>query len=131
MPFDPSDDARDVEQRSCCAKKRFAISIESQDVVAEIFADVKKVTCAAAKIENAQRRRAIEPKVLRALDVDVDPINDVFETIDPGRTRAIWILMAQIFELKPIDVVQNPALVDGMGGATEMFERAGERVGRK
>src|SRR5438874_2172467 len=96
-----------------------------------MFADVKEITGAAAKIEYPQRRRAIEPKVLGALDVDVDPISDVLETIDLRRPGPIRILVAQIFKLKPIDVVQNPALVDGMGSSAEMFERAREELFRK
>ena len=129
--FDPADHPRNIEERSRGAEKRLSIGIEAENVVAEKFANVKKVAGAAAKIEKAQWRRAIEPKILGALDVDLDPINNILETIDLGRAGAIWILMAQIFKLKPIDVVQNPTFVDGMDGATEMFERAGERVGRK
>src|SRR6185436_15109948 len=82
LVFDSADDARNIEQFDRCPKKRFVIGVESEHVVPEMFADVKKVTRAAAEIENTQRRRAVEPEVLRALDVDVDPINDVFEAID-------------------------------------------------
>src|SRR5207248_3566519 len=96
-----------------------------------MFADIKEVTGATAKIENAQRRRAIEPKVLGALDVDVDPISDVFEAIDLRRAGPIRVLLAQVLKFHPIDVVQNPALIDGMGGAAEMFERAREELFRE
>src|SRR5205814_1259710 len=80
LSFDPSDHALHVQQFGRRAKKWFAIGVETENVVSETFADVKKVTGATAKIENAQGRRTVEPEVLRALDVDVDPINDVFET---------------------------------------------------
>src|SRR5437899_8794727 len=59
--------------------------------MAEEFADVKEVTGAAAEIDNAHRRGAVEPKVLRTLDVDLDPINDVLETIDPRRAWPIRV----------------------------------------
>ena len=94
--------------------------------MAEEFADVKEVTGAAAEIDNAHRRGAVEPKVLRALDVDLDPINDVLETIDPGRAWPIRVLFAQLFELCAIKGVENGTPVDGMRPTTEMFERAGE-----
>ena len=99
--------------------------------MSEMFADEKEVTRPRAKVENVQRRRAVEPKVLRALDVDVDPVSDVFKAINLRRAGPIRILVAQVSKLKPIDVVQNPALVDGMSGAAEMFERAREELFRK
>jgi hypothetical protein len=82
LSFDPADDPRNLEQSSRGAEERLSIGIEAENVVAEKFADVKKVAGAAAKIENAQWRRAIEPKVSGALDVDLDPVNNVFETVD-------------------------------------------------
>ena len=94
--------------------------------MAERFANVKEVPGAAAKIENAQRRRAIQPKILRALDVDVDPIGKVFEAIDLRRARSIRILLAQLFELRAVERVKDAAFVDGVRRTAEMFERAGE-----
>src|SRR2546421_5009015 len=96
-----------------------------------MFADIKEVTGATAKIENVQRRRAVEPKVLGALDVDVDPINDVFEAIDLRRAGSIRIFVTQLFELKPIDVVQDFTLVDRMRDAAKMFGRAREEFFRE
>src|SRR5256885_2440961 len=93
LPFDSADDPRNIEQRSRRAEERLVVGIESEHVVPEMFADVKEVTRAAAKIENAQRRRAIEPQVLGALDVDVDPISDVFKAIDLRRAGPIRILV--------------------------------------
>jgi len=131
LPFDPADHARNLEQLNCRPEERFVIGIESEHVVPEIFTNVKKVAGARAEIENTQQRRAIEPKILRPLDVDVDPIGDVFETINSRRARPIRVFLAQVFKLQPVDVVQNPTLVDGMGGTDEMFERAREQVSRK
>ena len=131
LPFYPANDAPNSEQLSRCVKKRIIIGIESENVVAEMFADVKEVARAAAEIENAQWRRAIEPKVLRTLDVDVDPIDNVFEAIDLRRVRLVRTFVSQVFELQPIDVVQNLTLIDGMGRAAEMFPGAGKQIRRK
>ena len=128
LAFDSADDARDVEQFNRGAEKRFVVGIEAEHMVAEMFANEKEVTRARAKIENAERRRAVEPQVLRPLDIDVDPISNVFETVDLGRAWPIWIFVPQVSKLEPVDVVQNPALVDGVGGAAEMFERAREKL---
>jgi len=131
LPLDVTDNARHSEQLSRCAEKRFAACIEAENIMAEAFANVEKITRARAEIENAQRRRAIEPKVLRPLDIDFYPINDVFETIDLRRTRSIRIFVAQISKLHPIDIVQNAVFVDRMCQSAEMFPGAGEQVGRK
>src|ERR1700736_3826650 len=97
--------------------------------MAEKFADVKKVAGAAPEIENAHWRRTIEPKVLRAFDVDLNPVNDVFEAVDSRRARPIGILLAQLVELRAIERFQNSLFVDRVRQSTEMFERAGERIG--
>src|SRR5262249_45076651 len=131
LSLDLTNDARNVEQLSRRTKKRFVVGIETEDVMAKKFADVAKVTGAATKIEDAQRRRAIEPKVLGALDIDLDPIDDVLETIDSRRAGPIRKLLAQSFELGAVELFQNAASVDGMGGTAEMFERAGEEIRRK
>ena len=131
LSSDSPDHSRHIEQRNRGPEKWIIIGIEAKNVMPKMFADVEEIAGAAAEIENVERRRAVEPKVLRALDVDVDPISDVFEAIDLRRPGPIRILMAQIFKLKPIDVVQNPALVDGMGSAAEMFERAREELFRE
>jgi len=96
-----------------------------------MFADVEEVACARPEIENAQRLSAVEPEVLGALYVYVDPINDVFETIDLRRAWLIRIFVPQISKLDPIDVVQNSTLVDWVGQSAQMFGRAGESVAGK
>ena len=105
------------------------VGVEAEDVVAEQFADVEEVAGAAAKIDNVDWGRAVEPKVLGALDVDLDPINDILEPIDARRARPIRVLLAQFFELSAIERIENAALVDGMRPTAEMFGRAGEEIG--
>ena len=82
LSFNPANDARNIEQLSRRAKERFGIGVEPENVVAEKFTNIKKVTGAAAKVENAQGRRPIEPKILGAFDIDLDPVDDIFEAID-------------------------------------------------
>ena len=84
LPFDSTDHARNIENLSGRAEERFVVSVEAENVMTKTFADVKKVTGTASKIDNAQRRRTIEPKILRALDVDLDPISNVLESVDLG-----------------------------------------------
>ena len=131
LSFDPADDARNFEQGSRGAEKRLAVSIEAENLVAEKFADVEEVTGAGANIDNAHWRRAIQPKILRALDVNLDPIDDIFEPIDLGRARPIRKLVTKFFELCAIERFQDALFVDRVRQSAEMFERAGEEIGRK
>jgi len=63
----------------------------------EHAAEVEKITGAAAEIENLQRRRAIEPKILHTLDVHVDPVRCVFVSIDLSGIGPVGITLAQPF----------------------------------
>jgi len=131
LSLDPTDNARNIEERSGGAEERLVVGIKAENLVAEEFANVEKITGAAAKIDNPDWWRAIEPKILGALDIDLDPVNNIFETVDPRRAWPIGILLPQFLELRAIQCFQNAPFVDGMGSATEMFERAGEEIGRK
>ncbi len=126
LSFDAADDARDPEQLSGCGEKGFGVGVEAKNIVAKMLADVEEVTRAAAEIENSRWRSTVEPQILRALDVNPDPICDIFETIDLRRTRPVRIFVAQVSELQPIDIVQNLAFVDWMGQPADVFRSAGE-----
>ena len=79
------------------AEKRFVVGVEAESLVAEEAAEVKKITRAAAKIENVQWWGAIEPKILGALNVDPDPVTSVFVRIDFPRIWPIRITVPQPF----------------------------------
>ena len=84
----------DVQQLSCTTKERFFIGIKAESFVTEEPADVEEISRAASKIENAEGRSSIEPKILGALDVDADPVGGVFVSIDPSRIGPVWITFA-------------------------------------
>ena len=92
---DSRDDAANMEELSCTAEKRFVVGVEAESLVAEEAAEVKKITRAAAKIENVQWWHAIEPKVLDTLRVDADPVVCVFIRVDFPRIGPIRITFAQ------------------------------------
>ncbi len=94
---DSRDDAANMEELSCTAEKRFVVGVEAESLVAEEAAEVKKITRAAAKIENVQWWGAIEPKILGALNVDPDPVTSVFVRIDFPRIWPIRITVPQPF----------------------------------
>jgi hypothetical protein len=84
LRMNPRDHAVDVQERGCASEKRIVIGIKSHSLVSEVSTDVEKIAGAAAKIENAQWRGAIQPKILRAFHIDGDPVGRVFVPVDPA-----------------------------------------------
>ena len=125
------DDAANAEELSCAAEKRFIVGVEPYSFVAEKPTEVKKVTRAAAKIENLQRRRAIEPKILHALDVDVDPVGRVFVGVDSSRVRPVRITFSQLFQFGSINRGEHPSRAHRVRPATSVFPQALGRVAGK
>jgi hypothetical protein len=93
--MNPGYNAANVEEFGRPTEERFVIRVNSEPFVAEKSAKVKEITWATAKIENLERWRTIEPKVLQSLDVDADPIGCVFVGVDSSRLRPTRIKLAQ------------------------------------
>ena len=121
---DPRDNAPNIEKLSCAAEERFIIGVESECFVAEEPAEIEKITRAAAKIENLERRRAIEPKILHALDVYADPVSCVFVGVNPSRIRSIRITLAQTLQFGAVNRGQDPSRTYGMSPTAGMFPQA-------
>ena len=99
--------------------------------MSEVFANVEEITRARAEIEDAEWGGPVEPKVLGPFNIDINPINDVFEAINLWGPRSIRKFVAQILKFQPINLIQEALFVDGMGQPAEMFRRAGDGVARK
>ena len=56
------DHAAHIKQFGSAAEEWLLVGIEAEPFVAEEPANVEEISCAASKIENAQRRAAIEPE---------------------------------------------------------------------
>ena len=92
-------------------------------MVSEVSTDVEKIAGAAAKIENAQWRSAIQPKILRAFHIDADPVGRVFVPVDPAGIWPIRIIFAQSGKFCPIKRRQDAAGVYRMGPAAEVLPK--------
>ena len=101
--IDACDDAANIEQGEGVAEKLVVVQIQAQHFVSETFANVEEITGAAAEIENAQRRRTIEPEILRAFNIDPNPIGNIGKTIDLRIAGAIRIVRAQIRDCRGIE----------------------------
>ena len=95
------------EQRSCFAEKRLLVDVDADAFVTKLLADVEKISGPAAEIENAQRRAAIEPQILGAFDVDLEPVIDVGKAIDPRRAGSLRVARAQVVPRFAIDAAEN------------------------
>ena len=107
--MNPGYNAANVEEFGRATEERFVIRVNSEPFVAEKLAKVKEITRATAKIENLERRRAIEPKVLESLDVYADPVGCVFVSVNSSRVGPIGILFAQSRQLCSIHRGENPS----------------------
>ena len=92
---DAANHAANTEELCRPAEERFLISIEAESFVPEELAEIEKITGAAAKIENVQRWRTVQPKVLHTLDVYVDPVSGIFIGIDLPCIGPVRITLAQ------------------------------------
>lgn len=92
--IDPRNDSTDLKQLERVAKKLMIVQIKAKHLVAEKFADIEEITRAAAEVENGERRRTIEPDILRAFDVDPNPVWNICESIDGRRIQSFGVALA-------------------------------------
>ncbi len=101
-------DAVNAEKFGRAAEERLVIGIEPEAFMPEQPAEVEKITWAAAKIQDVKRGRPVEPEVLDTFYVHANPIVSVLISVDLSRVRSIRIILAQPYQLRPINRRQNP-----------------------
>lgn len=69
--------------------------------------------------------------ILRALYVDADPVNGIFESVNLGRIGSIRVTFAQFFEFFAIQRAKNFAGADRMRPAAGVFRNALEQIERE
>ena len=121
---DSSYDAINAEKIGRAAEERLVIGIESETFVSEQLAEIKEITRAAAKIQDLERRRAIEPEILEALHVNANPVIGVFVGVDLSGVGPIGILLAQSYQLRSINRAENSSRTYGMRPATGVLPQA-------
>ncbi len=131
LTVDLRDHAAHVEELGQSAKNRFLVAIETDALMPEQTADVEKISRAAAKIENAQRPCAIEPKVLHPLHVHADPVISVLVGVDLSRIRPPRTLLAQADKFILVDRGEDSAAVYRMQCSRRVFPETGKDFGRE
>ena len=69
-----SNHAPHTEQLRRSAKERLVIGVQANSFVAEVLAKIQKIPGPTPEIENVERLRAVQPKVLDTLYIHIDPI---------------------------------------------------------
>lgn len=128
LGIDTRADAAHMQQSGRAVEKRLIKTIQAEPVVAQRLADVKKITGAAAQIENPQRRRAIEPEILRPFGINRDPVCGIIVAVNPRRFRARWIKCAQLSPGCRIKAIEERLGIYRMSPAAHVLPQALDRV---
>ena len=75
--LDSLDYATNAKERCDFCEHRYAVQIETKSAMPEKLGDVEKISCAAAKVENALPARQIELDVTNAANVDGNPAVEI------------------------------------------------------
>ena len=120
----------DAEKTRDFPKHRQPIDVESQSGMAEQLSDVKKVSGAAAKIENALRPRQIELELANPANVNSDPAFEIeiFRPVRAGLFNSISL--TDLLETNGINRLDYPFRLQWetlrVQQSERMFPRAGQ-----
>ena len=92
--IDSRHDTVNAKELGRAAEERLVIGIQPETLVAKHPAEVKKITRAAAKIQDVKWRRPIKPEVLDALYVNANPVVGILIGVDLSRVRPMRIMFA-------------------------------------
>ena len=104
--LDSLDYATNAEERRDFCKHRYAVQIETKSAMPEKLGDVEKISCAAAKIENAFSARQIELDVTNAANVDANPAVEI-EIFPPILVGLCCVALANLLESDRVDRFNN------------------------
>src|SRR4030095_10722308 len=105
--------------------------VKAETFVTEELAEGEEITRDAAKIQNVERRRPIEPEPRRARYLHADPVVRVFVSVDLSCVRPIGIMYAQPNQLRPINGAENPSRAYRMCPTASVLPQAFRRVASK
>jgi len=97
LSLDPTD-KRATSRSASVARRALVVGIEAENLVAEEFADVEKITAPQPRSTIRIGGGANRSKDLGAPDIDLDPVNNIFEAVDPRPSWPIGILLPQLLE---------------------------------
>lgn len=126
---DSLDYATNAEERRDFCEHRYAVQIKTKSAMPEKLGDVEKISCAAAKIENAFSARQIELDVTNAANVDGYPAVEI-EIFPPVLGRiASCVALANLVESDRVDRFNNALFLERKAVRSKRPERVFSRAG--
>ena len=128
--LDSLDYATNAEERCDFCEHRYAVQIETKSAMPEKLGDVEKISCAAAKIENAFSARQIELDVTNAANVDANPAVEI-EIFPPilGRVTCC-VALANLLESHRVDRFNNALFLERKAVRPKRSKRVFSRAGQ-
>lgn len=126
---DSLDHAMNAEETGDFCKHGLAIQIETKSAMPEQLGDVEKISCAAAKVEDALRARQIELDVTNATNIDGDPPVEI--EIFPPIVRGLVdrVTPANLLESCGVDCFNNAFFLERKAVRPKRPERVLSRTG--
>jgi hypothetical protein len=127
--LDSLDYATNAKQRGDFCEHWYAVQIETKSAVPEKLGDVEKISCAAAKVEDALRARQIELDVTNPANIDGDPPVEI--EIFPPIVRGLVdrVTPANLLESCGVDCFNNAFFLERKSVRPKRPERVLSRTG--
>ena len=126
--IDSPNHSRHVEVFRHRPEEWIVVEVETETAVFEELANVEKISGAGTEVENAQWRRTIEPYILSAADVDIDPMCRILPGVGLARTKAARVLLGDPGDFSWINGRQNVFRIDWMTPACGMFPKTRQHI---
>ena len=127
--IDSPNNSRDVEVFRHRPEKWILIEVETETAVSEELADIEKISGAGPEVENAQWRGTIEPEILGAADIDVDPMCRILPCVGLARAGPARVMLGDPVDFASINGCQNAFRIDWMTPARGVFPKTRYRIG--
>ena len=127
--LDSPNNSRHVEVFRHRPEEWIVVEVETETAVFEELANVEKISGAGSEVENAQWRGTIEPEILGAADIDVDPMCRILPGVGLARAGPARVMLGDPGDFSWINGRQNAFRIDWMTPASGVFPQTRYRIG--
>ena len=127
--IDSPNNSRHVEVAGHCPEKWIIANVETETAVSKELTDIEKISGAGSEVENAQWRGAIEPEILGAADIDVDPMCRILPGVGLAGAEPARVMLGDPGDFNWINTRQNALGIDWMTPTNGVFPKTRQRVG--
>ncbi len=127
--IDSPNNSRHVEVFRHRPEEWIIVEVETETAVSEELADIEKISGPGPEVEDAQWQGTIEPEILCAPDVDVDPMCRILPGVGLARAVAARVMLGDPGDFGWINGRQNAFGIDWMTPARGVFPKTRQRIG--